>query len=208
VESMEINFVSPPLLLHSSLAIVGSSDLLSDSGSGAEIDSFEDVVRFNRAPTIGYENDVGSKTTVRVANNHVFDGIGLDPKEWPNQPHDFIKKLKNTQICYFGPTSQPWHGREKKADPTCELFRFRYEEMPRLKSAFNHESNKNFTVGVGFVCLCVASGIVPCLYGFDLEDRYRGHYYESPPPAGPCHDRGKEQLLLKKMLADCKIIIR
>ena len=33
------------------------------------------VFRFNRAPLIGYEDHVGTKTNFRILNNHVFENI-------------------------------------------------------------------------------------------------------------------------------------
>ena len=203
---MKINFLTPELILSGKVAIVGSSDMLAGSSQGSSIDSFENVVRFNRAPTTDYEDDVGSKTTIRVVNNHVFAGKKLDPKKWKNQPADFVKKLRDLDICYFGPDPQPWRLRYSYADPSCRLFRFKYEEMPSLKNIFGYAGNKNFTVG--FVCVCVSSGIVPELYGFDLENRHRGHYFEPTPPMGSCHDRNKEQILLKRLQDDGKIIIK
>jgi len=207
VEMVEIKFISHGLKLSPSIAIVGSSDLLIGTDFGKEIDSFSEVVRFNRAPTIGYEEDVGSKSTMRVTNNHVFEGVKLDSSDWPNQPPDFIRNLRDTRVCYFGPDLGPWNRRHERAHSSCELYRFKYEKMVHLKKSFDYHG-KNFTVGVGFVCVCVASGLVPCLYGFDLENRYRGHYYEAPPPPSKCHDRNSEQILLKKMLDDGRIVVK
>jgi beta-galactoside alpha-2,3-sialyltransferase (sialyltransferase 4B) len=50
-------------------ALVGNSSQLMGSGLGKAIDSFDTVVRFNEAPTIGYESDVGSKTSIRWTNS-------------------------------------------------------------------------------------------------------------------------------------------
>ncbi|XP_076813302.1 CMP-N-acetylneuraminate-beta-galactosamide-alpha-2,3-sialyltransferase 2-like [Clavelina lepadiformis] len=46
-------------------AVVGNSGNLKSSNYGKEIDSHDFIIRMNRAPTTGFENDVGSKTTHR-----------------------------------------------------------------------------------------------------------------------------------------------
>jgi len=51
-----------------SCAIVGNAGHLSLSNYGKEIDSHDVVVRLNQAPTKGYEDKVGSKTTMRLLN--------------------------------------------------------------------------------------------------------------------------------------------
>lgn len=51
-----------------SCAVVGSSGALGKYKYGKLIDKFGTVFRFNRAPTIGYEDIVGSKTTFRIQN--------------------------------------------------------------------------------------------------------------------------------------------
>eukprot|EP00958_Prasinococcus_capsulatus_P022109 scaffold3068_cov401-Prasinococcus_capsulatus_cf.AAC.43 len=51
-----------------SCAVVGSAASLTGSGAGASIDAHSAVFRINEAPTIGYEYDVGSFTTVRLQN--------------------------------------------------------------------------------------------------------------------------------------------
>jgi hypothetical protein len=56
-----------------SCAIVSSAASMSGSNLGAEIDANEVVVRFNNAPTKGYEKDVGKKTSLRLTNA-IFQG--------------------------------------------------------------------------------------------------------------------------------------
>ncbi|XP_061409153.1 beta-galactoside alpha-2,6-sialyltransferase 2-like [Lethenteron reissneri] len=52
-------------------AVVANSASLLAAEMGAEIDSHDAVLRFNTAPTTGYERHVGSKTTVRLINSMV-----------------------------------------------------------------------------------------------------------------------------------------
>ena len=49
-------------------ALVSSSGMLLGSNAGSQIDSTDCVFRLNSAPTLGYEGDVGSKTTIRVVS--------------------------------------------------------------------------------------------------------------------------------------------
>ena len=52
-----------------SCAVVGSSGRLLNSDFGAEIDAHEFVVRANNAPTFGYEDDVGGKTSMMILSS-------------------------------------------------------------------------------------------------------------------------------------------
>ncbi|XP_049949130.1 beta-galactoside alpha-2,6-sialyltransferase 2 [Schistocerca serialis cubense] len=52
-------------------AIVTNAGSLDGSGLGNFIDTHDVVLRFNHAPTEGYESDVGSKTTLRILNSQV-----------------------------------------------------------------------------------------------------------------------------------------
>ncbi|KAL1461099.1 hypothetical protein WDU94_013030 [Cyamophila willieti] len=52
-------------------AIVSNAGALRYSYLGSEIDKHDLVLRFNHAPTIDYEVDVGSKTTIRILNSQV-----------------------------------------------------------------------------------------------------------------------------------------
>ncbi|GAQ82304.1 Glycosyltransferase family 29 (sialyltransferase) family protein [Klebsormidium nitens] len=57
-------------------AVVGNSGDLLDHAHGAEIDGFDTIIRFNAAPTRGYETHVGRKTTIRILN--------MDFLHWPH----------------------------------------------------------------------------------------------------------------------------
>jgi len=191
-------FVDPEITFKGTVAIIGSSAKLFQANYGEEIDLHDDVVRFNRAPTEGYEKCVGGKTTLRVANNHVFNNNQME-SEWGNQPRYFIRDLRTANVLYFGPDIDVWVDREKNVHESCNKFRFFYEYMGLLKDFASYEHEKNFSVGVGFTVLSIISGITPDLYGFDVDGEERTHYYGDRPAKGPCHDVDHEMMLLKEL---------
>ena len=63
-------------------AVVGSAGHLLNSSLGRDIDAHEMVMRFNEAPTAGFERDVGARTTHRL-----LPGLGATP-----HIHNFIEQ--------------------------------------------------------------------------------------------------------------------
>tara|TARA_B100000530_G_scaffold77682_1_gene46647 strand:+ start:90 stop:1673 length:1584 start_codon:yes stop_codon:yes gene_type:complete len=60
----------PDLLPLNTCAVVGSSgNIENNKNYGKDIDSHDVVIRFNDAPTVGYESVVGAKTTIRIQNS-------------------------------------------------------------------------------------------------------------------------------------------
>ncbi|XP_078621377.1 CMP-N-acetylneuraminate-poly-alpha-2,8-sialyltransferase-like [Branchiostoma floridae x Branchiostoma japonicum] len=53
-------------------AVVGNSGILTDSLCGVEIDAHDYVIRFGVGPTVGYEDDVGTKKNVTILNRDIL----------------------------------------------------------------------------------------------------------------------------------------
>lgn len=106
-------------------ALVSSSGVLNYHSHGAAIDGADTVIRFNDAPVRGYENAVGSKTSLRIVNEKLLD-------EWvqvTNKGHEVrnmdpcigencaaVKYLATCTICNVGTfrklTPDSFHNRE------------------------------------------------------------------------------------------------
>ena len=201
-------FITPKLSLSGKVAVVASSAKLKEWNCGGEIDSYEEVIRFNRAPLEGYEKWVGSKTTLRVVNNHVFANKELDSKVWTNQPKDFVRNLRDTRIVYFGPDYSPWNNKEKNTHKSCKLFLFNYRRQHEMKAYLDFREPKNLSVGLGIIAVLLMSEIKPSLYGFDVEqsDSYaRSHYWEDRPPQGDFHSVSSEAGCILKLAEQGKV---
>ncbi|XP_040915186.1 alpha-N-acetylgalactosaminide alpha-2,6-sialyltransferase 6 [Toxotes jaculatrix] len=81
-------------------ALVTSSSHVLGSQAGDEIDHTECVIRMNDAPTLGYENDVGSRTSLRVvAHSSVFRVV--------RRPNEFLHRTDNNSgIIFWGPPNK------------------------------------------------------------------------------------------------------
>ena len=215
--SKRIVYISPTLYLSEDVAIVGSGGIhrkhlvgyqgvLKDYTRGSMIDRHTDVIRFNRAPTVGYEDIVGSKTTLRVVNNHVFNNNDIENEGYTDQPKDFVRNLKNSKILYIAQDDNPWNNRASNTDSSCELYRYDWWTYSSLRDIASIPSNKNLSIGIAMMYLCIASGIVPTLYGFGLNPNDpRDHYWEDRPPPSGVHDLDREKYLLKKLAMNKKI---
>lgn len=81
-------------------ALVTSSSHVLGSQAGEEIDRAECVIRMNDAPTLGYETDVGNRTSLRVvAHSSVFRVI--------RRPNEFLNRTdSNPVVIFWGPPNK------------------------------------------------------------------------------------------------------
>ena len=83
---------------YKNIAIIGNSEILKKKSYGRVIDNFEFVIRFNRSPLIGFEKYVGSKTSLRVCGEGVFENQTYEVPglEYTDEKANFIKNLNNS----------------------------------------------------------------------------------------------------------------
>uniref|UniRef100_A0A8B9S3Q8 Beta-galactoside alpha-2,6-sialyltransferase 1 n=1 Tax=Apteryx owenii TaxID=8824 RepID=A0A8B9S3Q8_APTOW len=87
-------------------AVVSSAGSLKSSHLGPEIDSHDTVLRFNGAPTKGFQDDVGEKTTVRLVNSQwyrkpdykFFENYKLYRIKHPEQPFYILNPKMQWQL--------------------------------------------------------------------------------------------------------------
>jgi hypothetical protein len=92
-------------------AVVSSGAALKGKGYGKTIDEHEVVVRLNNAPTIGYEKDVGSFTTLRLTNTQ-YEGVREYEDEtvltkWNGNPMDLMR-LGTKKTYAMNPAFRQW----------------------------------------------------------------------------------------------------
>ncbi|MCK5604184.1 glycosyltransferase family 29 protein [Candidatus Pacearchaeota archaeon] len=192
---MILSHITPEFDISGSVVIVGSSAKLLKSKHGANIDSFDNVLRFNRAPTEGFEEHVGSKTTMRIVNGHVFTSRRFT--RW-KEDDTFVKKLRNTKLILARDTYLA-RRRNKFCDPSIEL----YTVSGRLNTSLY------LTVGLMGIILIVLSGIRPVVYGWSTTiDEPMSHYFNKRSPLNnPSHKWDQEIMIINQLMLDNKILM-
>jgi len=209
---ISLKHVFPEMHLLENIAIVGSSSNLKDKEEGDLIDSFDEVVRFNRAPTKGWEKYVGSKTTVRVANNHVFSNVKHnvggeeDCDDWKaeGQPQYFIKEQKMQKILLMNRDISAWQDADLYIDNTSQAYLADYgriEEFGKTNSP---------SVGYAFISLCVMNGVKPTIFGFGLNEdsKKASHYWENKDKIISSHGYKLERENIRKWHETKRLLVR
>ena len=166
----------PPISFFRDVAVVGSSEEILSSSYGAEIDTHQEVIRFNRAVTDGVERQVGSRTTLRVVNFHTFQSFWPYSIERtpPDLDVDFCRKLRRTLIGVHSrkPVEDPYRCVDRTNRVVCifpapVVARINWILFERgIEVTFIAEPRVGFVT----VILLVDSGIEPHLYGFGVDE--------------------------------------
>eukprot|EP00873_Tetraselmis_striata_P001716 jgi/Tetstr1/421980/TSEL_001226.t1 len=178
-------FLRPHPVLYRKCAVVGSSGLLLYYASGAAIDEHDAVVRFNAATTQGFEDFVGSKTTVRFADRANF--------AFSEKPTELVMQLvTNTHtLSKFV--------QHKKDDPESRVFMVSPEFHLHAIGDLNGPATPAFYGALFALQRCERVS----LYGFTRPNSKDTpyHYYNAEEPEADELDRERrEAALLKELL--------
>lgn len=203
----KLYFIKPDLNLYENIAVIGSADALLERNDGEFIDSFDSVVRFNRAITKGFEKHVGSFTDLRVVNLHVLK-CSLDIRDGVEQPgRDFIKELRDTKILVdcmpdvLIKNAQNLHSSN-------EIYHSnRWNQQHLLEYKIGH----HMSLGTFLISVLVQSGFKPHCFGFgrrgDKKVLTSHYFWNKPKGKSVCHDFNLERQLLLQMEQDKKIVL-
>lgn len=83
-----------------SCSLVTSSSHVLGTHAGQEVDSSDCVIRMNDAPTLGFQDDVGNRTTLRVVAHSSFFRVARRPGEFLNHTGG------EPVVVFWGPPSK------------------------------------------------------------------------------------------------------
>ncbi|KAM4696587.1 alpha-N-acetyl-neuraminyl-2,3-beta-galactosyl-1,3-N-acetyl-galactosaminide alpha-2,6-sialyltransferase [Rhinophrynus dorsalis] len=179
--------------------MVSSSGQMLGSGLGPLIDQAECVLRMNTAPTLGYESDVGSRSTLRVVSHTSV------PHLLRNETY-FFQQSQDTVYVIWGPPKQmdPDTGityrvllQAKGRYPPVQIYTLTQNMMAHCDQIFQNETGKNRAMSgtflsTGWFTMILAMELCEdiSVYGMVSENYCRDH----PQPSVPYHYYEKGRL--------------
>ncbi|KAG8141837.1 hypothetical protein E2320_006507 [Naja naja] len=174
-------------------AVVSSSGQMLGSRSGKEIDAKECVLRMNQAPTRGYEEDVGSRSTLRVVSHTSI------PLLLRNQ-NSFFKPPCNTTYIIWGPSRVMNRekvgmvyrnlAKMKEMYPALRLYTLTEQMMSHCDDLFQLETGKNRLksgsyLSTGWFTMVLAMELCEQIFVFGMVNE--NHCKDKNQPSVPYH---------------------
>lgn len=180
------------------IALIGNSSKLLDNNYSKLIDSYDWVVRFNQARVKGFENHVGSKTSIRMINHHVFTGT-TNQSFFSKYDVNFIPSVNEPLIlCKYFPNFK-------------NIAKVRNIKVPisyvsdRIYNKAYKALNQQKTPSMGFIAIIFSLEMFEkvSIFGFELDKKNNpSHYWEetSNMMAAQYHDFNIENEEIKRLI--------
>lgn len=201
--------------------VVGSGGVLHGSHLGSHIDQYDIIIRMNNAPVSGFEQDAGTRTTVRLLYP---EGAPHSSREYLHTPLVALVVFKSLDLEWLTSitTKQPlsfwsklWFWREVVEDIPLgpENFQILNPEIlhrtgQALQSFAKQQRTMVPTLGASAVVMALQLCDMVSLAGFGYDLQQPGarlHYYESlrmdAIKAQVVHDVSAEKLFLRELVA-------
>uniref|UniRef100_A0A3B5MYA9 Beta-galactoside alpha-2,6-sialyltransferase 2 n=1 Tax=Xiphophorus couchianus TaxID=32473 RepID=A0A3B5MYA9_9TELE len=201
-----------------SCAVVTSAGSILRSRLGKEIEAHDAVLRFNAAPTEGYEHDVGSKTTIRIINSQILAN--------PNYEFNTSSIYKNITLVAWDPAPynvnlHKWYDSpdynlfgpyidHRKAHPDQPFYILHPSYVWRLWDVIQSNTQENIQPNPpssGFIGILLMMALceqvhvyeyIPSMRQSDLC-HYHEHYYDAACTLGAYHPLLFEKILIQRI---------
>ena len=212
---------TPELRVSKNIALIGNSNSLLNKDYSKEIDSFEDVIRFNFGDI--KSKYTGTKTTIRWFNCPInIPSADEHNPDIKNSAHmsEYINKLlkDNPKIICWDSTKEEINKYKKnlnyyKPNEFCAFgYINSYLSQLGINTKFDLINNCWPRTGFHAIITCLRSGCKPHLYGFDLEDNKIIKHYSNNRryfvKEMKCHQVSREIEILKELKQKGFIIVR
>ena len=205
------------------IIIIGNSKKILDKKLGLEIDKFDIVVRFNAAPTVGYEDFVGTKTDIIACNELVFnDKLDDLAKDFNRKgiEKNFIKNQKNKTIFAVIENKKNINKLDYQdiviknevvlfSNELNHILRFMIaSDYNYINKIYYYKFGKKLSIGLIIISIMQLLNLKPYIYGFDLNknnDDYESYYSKNKLILNTNHNFSYENNLIKKFLKEKKI---
>lgn len=134
-----------PLRLHcNSCSLVTSSGHLTGGERGAEIDRADCVIRMNDAPTQGYEQHVGRRTSLRVVAHSSLDQLLRNRQNLLRPDQDSVYVFWGPRSLMGRKGSTYWRLRGiKRTLPQLKVYTITQQKMQQLDTLFKEETGRD-----------------------------------------------------------------
>ncbi|KAJ4766743.1 Sialyltransferase-like protein 2 [Rhynchospora pubera] len=208
---------------YGSCAVVGNSGILLGSNHGELINSHQFVIRLNNARVVGYERDVGSKTSLSFVNSNILHlctrrvgchchpyGENVPIAMYMCQPRHFLDYV----VCNSSHKA-PLLITDPRFDNLCaQITKYyslkRFADLTGLSPTRWNETHDatTFHYSSGFQAVMLALGICKrvSVFGFGKIKGAKHHYYTNQKAELNLHDYEAEYMIYRDLIKQPEVI--